>query len=155
MNTKIKLGELVVCPNCNRYFNRIGYNQKYCSKQCREKLTIEKNENTTRSKFYLFNRDDFKCVYCGKSSIEDGVKLVIDHLIPYRKTHNNSIYNLVTSCNECNLSKSITTLNIEVYNRIIERNKNLNKGISESMKKELEEFLSVYFNKQKNVNRNN
>jgi len=58
-----------------------------------------------RREFLLFSRDDFRCVYCGKSSIEDRVKLEAEHIVPRSKGGKDTAGNFVTSCQTCNRSK--------------------------------------------------
>jgi 5-methylcytosine-specific restriction endonuclease McrA len=57
------------------------------------------------NKFKIFERDGFKCFYCGKTSIEDNARLLLDHVIPLSKRGETSKENLVTCCTECNASK--------------------------------------------------
>lgn len=57
-----------------------------------------------RVRFEVFKRDSFKCQYCGKSSPE--VILHVDHIKPVSKGGDNSLINLVTACDACNLGKS-------------------------------------------------
>jgi 5-methylcytosine-specific restriction endonuclease McrA len=52
------------------------------------------------------NPKKVKCIYCGRTSIEDGVKLVIEHIYPVSKGGTYELFNLITACNECNLSKT-------------------------------------------------
>jgi len=73
----------------------------------------------------VFARDGWMCVYCWKEPttwrVERGLKpfrinlipldekgreFEIDHVVPYCETKDNSFYNLVTSCWECNNRKS-------------------------------------------------
>jgi len=55
----------------------------------------------------VLNRDNFKCVFCGKSPATDfGTKLHIDHIVPYSKGGLSLFENLQTLCEECNLGKS-------------------------------------------------
>ena len=63
-----------------------------------------------RRQFLIFSRDDFRCFYCGKSSIEDGVKLEADHIIPRSKGGEDTAGNFLTACRECNRSKFDTEL---------------------------------------------
>lgn len=49
-------------------------------------------------------RDSFTCQYCGRSAPD--VVLHVDHVIPVSKGGTNSMANLVTACEECNLGKS-------------------------------------------------
>ena len=59
-----------------------------------------------RKRFEIFKRDNFSCVYCGKNSIDDKVKLHVDHIKPVSLGGKSNDKNLVTSCLECNLGKS-------------------------------------------------
>jgi len=55
------------------------------------------------SKRNIMVRDDFKCVYCGKTA-EEG-HLTIDHVIPKSKGGKSTWENCVTSCKPCNARK--------------------------------------------------
>jgi len=67
-----------------------------------------KSRNVTLSlRLKVLNRDNFKCVFCGKSPATDfGTKLHIDHIIPFSKGGKSTLENLQTLCEECNLGKS-------------------------------------------------
>ena len=52
----------------------------------------------------IYMRDGIACVYCD-SSVEEGVKLTLDHLKPYSKGGSNHESNLVTCCMKCNSSR--------------------------------------------------
>jgi len=55
----------------------------------------------------VLNRDNFRCVFCGKSPATDiGTKLHLDHIKPFSKGGKSIIENLQTLCEECNLGKS-------------------------------------------------
>lgn len=58
-----------------------------------------------RKQWVIFARDEFRCVYCGKSSVEDGVKLEADHIVAHSAGGQDTAGNLVTACRECNRSK--------------------------------------------------
>jgi 5-methylcytosine-specific restriction endonuclease McrA len=66
-------------------------------------------------RFSVFNRDCFRCVYCGRSSTDDD-KLVLnlEHMSPANGEEIDcelmSEDDLVTSCRECNVGKSNTIL---------------------------------------------
>lgn len=53
----------------------------------------------------IFERDGFRCQYCGRT-IQDGIKLHVDHKVAVANGGTNDIDNLVTSCDECNCGKS-------------------------------------------------
>lgn len=52
---------------------------------------------------HIFQRDNFRCVYCGRSSSE--TQLVIDHIQPFILGGDESMSNLQTLCWDCNSSK--------------------------------------------------
>jgi 5-methylcytosine-specific restriction endonuclease McrA len=90
------------CRVCNKEFIKTARYHICCSDDCKEANRIS---NLYVGKFIIFNRDNFTCIYCGKSSIEDGIKLHLDHIIPISKGGKNTADNLVTSCSMCNLEK--------------------------------------------------
>jgi hypothetical protein len=52
-------------------------------------------------------RDNFRCVFCGKSPATDlDTKLHIDHIKPFSKGGKSILENLQTLCEKCNLGKS-------------------------------------------------
>jgi 5-methylcytosine-specific restriction endonuclease McrA len=57
-------------------------------------------KKVTLSRFNIYRRDDYKCLYCGS---KDG--LTLDHVIPKSKGGPNSWTNLATCCMKCNVSK--------------------------------------------------
>ena len=60
-----------------------------------------------RVRFQVLQRDHFRCVACGKSpATETGVKLHVDHVVPWSRGGDSSIDNLQTLCETCNLGKS-------------------------------------------------
>jgi len=63
-------------------------------------------------RFAVFQRDDFRCVYCGRDP-KDGIKLEVDHVHPDSKGGATTIDNLVTSCLDCNRGKGATVLDSE------------------------------------------
>ena len=54
-------------------------------------------------RFEVFRRDNFTCVYCGRSAPE--VKLHVDHKIPWKIVKKHEMNNLVTACSNCNRGK--------------------------------------------------
>lgn len=57
-----------------------------------------------KTRFEVFKRDSFKCVYCGCSAPE--VVLQIDHITPVAKGGTDDLFNLASSCFDCNSGKS-------------------------------------------------
>ncbi len=62
---------------------------------------------TTRMRFLVMKRDNFKCCLCGASPAKDpSVELHIDHIVPWSKGGESVMDNLQTLCSKCNLGKS-------------------------------------------------
>lgn len=57
---------------------------------------------SARTRWRVFNRDNFRCVYCGAGQES---KLVIDHGDPFSKGGDDNESNYVTSCASCNAGK--------------------------------------------------
>ena len=55
-------------------------------------------------RYAVLSRDGFRCKACGRT-IDDGVKLVVDHIRPVDWGGTNEISNLQTLCEECNRGK--------------------------------------------------
>ena len=55
-------------------------------------------------RFRVFERDGFKCVYCGAAAA-DGAILQADHVFPASKGGPATMDNLVTACQPCNIGK--------------------------------------------------
>ncbi len=55
----------------------------------------------------VLDRDNFRCRFCGRSpATEIGVRLHIDHILPFSKGGKSELGNLQTLCQDCNLGKS-------------------------------------------------
>lgn len=133
------------CFICSKPFTSKSPNHKYCSDPCRE-IAAERviNKLHKESSFKIFERDDFTCIYCGKSSIKHGAVLHVDHVYPVSSGGDNELYNLVTSCQECNLSKSVTPLSNENTLLIWTRNRQLNINFKEDYQS-LKQMFDKYF----------
>ncbi|MCC6811836.1 MAG: HNH endonuclease [Deltaproteobacteria bacterium] len=57
-----------------------------------------------RKRTAVFDRDKYTCQYCGARAPE--VELHVDHIIPCSFGGPSELFNLVTACQSCNLSKS-------------------------------------------------
>lgn len=62
-----------------------------------------------KTRFDVFKRDQFKCIYCGAHPSES-VLLEVDHIHPVAEGGTNDIDNLVTSCDACNRGKGARML---------------------------------------------
>lgn len=54
-------------------------------------------------RFNIFNRDGFKCQYCGRTP--PAIVLELDHIIPKSQGGPDSIDNYITACFDCNRGK--------------------------------------------------
>lgn len=73
-----------------------------------EKKWRDKNVKGFKIRFFILNRDNFTCQYCGRKS--PNVVLHVDHIIPRSKGGTSNKNNLITACMECNLGKSDSLL---------------------------------------------
>ena len=62
------------------------------------------------------------CFYCQAKS-EKGYHM--DHVIPFNYLYQTEIFNIVPACNTCNSSKNDRLPTLEIFERVIERNKKL------------------------------
>ena len=119
------------CPVCKDSFTwkSSAPNRKYCSREC---SVVANSESSDGDRWIIFNRDSFKCGYCGARPNEDGVKLTLDHVVPFSKGGADTAENLWTSCVRCNLAKHDKPLTKESKEYINSEIKRRNKecGIS-------------------------
>ena len=93
-------------------------------KQKRKNRDLEISEDyykDSKNRTLIFERDRYKCYYCGQKVTKNTATL--DHKIPISKGGDNSKDNLVACCFECNSIKSGKTLE-EVAPKLLERLKN-------------------------------
>jgi DNA-binding transcriptional MerR regulator len=77
-----------------------------------------RNEVTYKLRFDVLERDQYHCVYCGRSpKTTPGLEVVVDHIIPLEKGGTNDMTNLATSCFECNEGKKARMLAIIGFER--------------------------------------
>lgn len=111
------------CINCRTEFTPYNHHHAICSDKCRDDFNRRLyEEKHTAPRFKIFERDGFRCSYCGLSSIEDGIKLTVDHIIPIDKGGNSNALNLTTSCSSCNSSKKQKIMDSWIVDRIMKRN---------------------------------
>ena len=94
----------------------IGERNKKRSKSYRKKYR-GKVDRSRRIK--VLERDNYTCQICGRS-IEDGVKLEIDHVIPKSKGGTYKMDNLQTLCFDCNRGKRDKILPNNIKNNGLE-----------------------------------
>jgi len=70
----------------------------------RAKRTQGMNWIRPEKRLALYLRDGLACCYCG-ASVEQGIRLTLDHLRPYANGGTNNATNLVTCCSTCNSSR--------------------------------------------------
>lgn len=117
------------CQFCEEKFLPTRSNQSFCSVACRiikEKSHCYPSQYSSVKLVYwqVLNRDNFQCQYCGKTPTRDGIRLHLDHIKPSMDGGKTEINNLVTACEECNLSKSATPLRYEADFKKRLKNKN-------------------------------
>ena len=149
MKTKLKkIGKIYkvsdarhnICPSCGNEFTSFSDNRRFCSNLCNKKYH-NKTQEIDISKEAIFRRDDYKCIYCGLSSIEDGVKLHLEHIYPISKGGKEDLFNLATSCERCNIKKNALVLSEDLILRIWGRNQRLNEKF---IPKEYEELTGIF-----------
>lgn len=68
----------------------------------------ERKALSKRTRFEIFKRDWFRCVYCGATSLDK--PLHVDHVQAIANGGDDDPANLVTACSDCNLGKSSVPL---------------------------------------------
>jgi len=103
--------EMRFCGDCQLWKTFADYIGKHKRKgntcaDCRDIKYSQKRIGSlsVRTRFQVFRRDKFTCQYCGRSA--PNVILHADHIHPLSKGGDNSLENLITSCQDCNLGKS-------------------------------------------------
>ena len=67
-----------------------------------------KRNVSEKLRYRVLARDHFKCVLCGRSpATEAGVKLHIDHIVPFARGGKTEFENLRSVCNSCNWGKGV------------------------------------------------
>lgn len=68
---------------------------------------VSRRKWTQEERDVVYERDGYRCVYCGERERE---QLVLDHAVPLARGGGDSIENLVTACVACNSSKGAAEL---------------------------------------------
>lgn len=74
----------------------------------RKAMATTRKALSKKTRFEVFKRDGFKCMYCGAHP--PAVLLQVDHIHAVALGGTNDMDNLITSCQPCNLGKSATPL---------------------------------------------
>lgn len=103
-----------ICVYCQAKFTPLFINQKCCSQICSRKNRKNRRHTYLKYRMLVFDRDSFRCQYCGLSVKNDeNLVLEIDHIIPKSKGGSNAVDNLITSCSNCNRGKGDVILNFK------------------------------------------
>jgi hypothetical protein len=84
-------------------FSKFHYDNKSFAKE--KRITKKRPPISKVLRFEIFQRDNFTCQYCNRTK-DDGIKLVVDHIIPVSEGGKTIFDNLITACEECNSGKS-------------------------------------------------
>ena len=60
-------------------------------------------------RFDIFKRDNYRCQICGRT-VQEGIRLEVDHKHPVAKGGTNELLNLWILCQECNIGKGTKTI---------------------------------------------
>ena len=118
----------VTCLNCGATFKRTAaaikrVNRTYCSLACMAKGQSRENSpawrgghDSNRGPYWRAiaaearERDGNRCRMCGKTEAENGQRLSVDHIIPWRaftdSTEANDLANLASLCRSCHGKKA-------------------------------------------------
>jgi 5-methylcytosine-specific restriction endonuclease McrA len=123
------------CIICGSPFLKYNPDHKVCGnpdcKRENARHLAQKNLNKINQirEYFVFERDNFTCAYCGKSSFADGVQLHVDHIIPAIKGGESIAGNLITSCATCNVTKNDTDITCKEEILAVISARNLARGI--------------------------
>jgi 5-methylcytosine-specific restriction endonuclease McrA len=106
-----------VCLVCSAEFPITRTDRIYCSENCKKRIADHRRRQRRKQlgtsshsrlglRFSILARDGFKCYWCGRSPVEDGVKLAVDHKVPRAHGGTDDPSNLVSACQDCNGGKS-------------------------------------------------
>jgi hypothetical protein len=72
---------------------------------CKEFYKIKVYNAWSILRFKTFIKDNFSCRYCGRSPMEHKIVLHCDHILPRSKGGEDTLDNLITACEDCNMGK--------------------------------------------------
>ena len=85
-----------------KFLERTNFTPRLISKI--EGLGFQKRNNLKKFRNILLEQTDIHCFYCNTPLLNK--KMHIDHFIPWSYLYEDAIWNLVLSCEKCNLIKS-------------------------------------------------
>jgi 5-methylcytosine-specific restriction endonuclease McrA len=125
------------CKYCHIEF-KPRRNELFCGQNCKQiyaqkevKLFWKKKGGISKNKFTIYERDNFKCIYCGKTTDEYDIVLSLDHIIPVSSGQDglDLASNLITCCKSCNSAKNdkaLSSRNIKFLKKLVlRRNKEI------------------------------
>lgn len=68
-------------------------------------FSVEETSVLPAQRYQVFQRDQWKCVSCGKDPIMHDITLHVDHIVPRSKGGPDQLDNYQTLCDTCNLGK--------------------------------------------------
>lgn len=90
------------------------------------KVEVISKRNSLKEYFdILISHDKQTCFYCKKPLIERARKIHVDHFIPWSFIQSDDLWNLVLTCQKCNVNKSNYIAEPKYLNLVIERNESL------------------------------
>jgi len=87
-------------------------------RQLHNRKNLPRNNNTRsiplKIRMKVLQRDNFKCVCCGKSPASDSrVQLEVDHIYPFSRGGTSDLENLQTLCSKCNKGKGDSLIHLK------------------------------------------
>lgn len=74
---------------------------------------MKRNPLSKSTRFEIFKRDGFRCVYCGATPVQK--ELRVDHIQPVAKGGTDDPSNLATACFDCNAGKAARQLDSQRF----------------------------------------
>lgn len=108
-NVYARKRETFTAEEINKLFRRLNNRRGtfYNDREIWDALCrVERGKVSNKMRFSIYERDDYRCRYCGISGrYNKSVQLEIDHIIPIAKGGKSTDDNLQTLCRKCNKEK--------------------------------------------------
>ncbi len=73
----------MICTVCGqKYLTFHPLRAKFCSTKCYQKLRTQETPPETNLRWMVLVRDGLKCQYCGRTPMQHGMNLHVDHIVP-------------------------------------------------------------------------